>query len=244
MTIEKERLSVDTFIPPWVRHEHEARFEFASRFVKDKIVVDCACGSGLGSTIFAQAGARQVLAYDISADDIARARQKNNLPNLVFAVGDATSLPCADQSAEVFISLETIEHLFADDKYLSEVRRVLKPDGVFICSTPNRSVTGPGTTIIDHPANKYHVREYSQEEFVDRLKKYFLSIEMFRQNPQANIKFQIINFIAKYFSAKSAVRFGQFLKLPRLIFDRSSDHAVVSQKSGQEYEYLVAVCRI
>ncbi|MFA7654000.1 MAG: class I SAM-dependent methyltransferase [Candidatus Magasanikbacteria bacterium] len=243
MSIEKERISNGGFVPKWVRREHHARFEFAAQYVQDKIVVDCACGSGVGSKIFALAGAKQVLAYDLSADDVYSAQAGNYLSNLVYAVGEATALPSESGLADVYISLETIEHLVDDAKFLVEVKRVLKPSGVFICSTPNRAVTNPRSQITDKPWNKFHTREYSYEEFENLLKKYFDSVEIFGQNSKSRWRIKASNLIAKIFSTHVAVRFNQILKLPRLIFDSAKSREVKSIQPDKECEYLVAVCK-
>ena len=237
-------MSPGGFMPKWIINEHRARFEFVAQYVKDKIVVDCACGAGVGSRIFAETGAKQVVAYDLSADDVFAAQEKNSLSNLVYAVADATGLPCVDVSTEVYVSLETIEHLIDDSKFLAEVKRVLRPGGIFICSTPNRAVTNPLSQITDKPWNKFHVREYSYSEFENLLKKYFGSVEMFGQNPKSNKKIRLSNFVAKLFSPGVAVRFNQVLKLPHLFFDSVKNHQVQSAQIGQEYEYLVVVCKL
>ena len=49
MGVESERFLPEETTPPWIRAEHMARFEFASEFVKGATVLDCACGSGVGS---------------------------------------------------------------------------------------------------------------------------------------------------------------------------------------------------
>jgi len=243
MSIEKERMSQKIFMPKWVRHEHMARFEFVCGLVKDKAVIDCACGTGVGSKMFADAGAKQVLAYDLSADDVLTAQKKNRLSNLVYVMADATDLPCAAQSAEVYVSLETIEHLADDAKFLSEVKRVLKSGGTFICSTPNRTVTNPGAGLSDKPFNKFHTREYSAGEFENLLKKYFSTVEMYGQNSRRRWRVGLSNLVAKIFGRRAAVLFNQILKLPRLVFDIVGGHRVRPAQANREYEYLTAVCK-
>ena len=55
---------------------------------------------------------------------------------LSFQSADCLHLPAPNHFADLFVSLETIEHLMDDDAFLREVVRVLKPDGIFICSGP------------------------------------------------------------------------------------------------------------
>jgi len=243
MPIESERFT-NEFTPPWVKAEHLARFEFACQFVKDKIVVDCACGSGIGSQMFAQASAQKIFAFDLSADAIKSAIANFQQPNIIFQQGDATNLPTPDHSADVYISFETIEHLPDAEKFLQEVKRVLKPDGIFICSTPNRTITNPHTKITDMPWNKFHIQEYTQEEFTDLLKKYFSTIELRGQNKICKTKMALINFIAKLFGARASVRAQQIMKLPRFIFDTKNNHAAIATPPNQAFEYLVAICKV
>lgn len=242
MAIEKERLSPDVRVPPWVWFEHLARYEFGSRFVKDKVVVDCACGSGIGSEVFAKAGAKSVAAFDVSADEIEQARAKNTLPTLSFQYGSALDLAIEANSVDVYISFETIEHLEDDLRFLREVRRVLRPDGLFICSTPNRLVTNPGTSLTDKPWNRFHVREYGEDEFVARLRSSFPQIRLYGQNPKRTWLVDAMERLGRALPRHGAVRINQVMKLPQLFRDDVSKHAVQDPRPGYAYEYLVAVC--
>lgn len=238
--IEKERLSESGFLPPWVRQEHFTRFEFVGQMIENKIIADCACGSGIGSKIFAKS-AKMVFAYDVSPDDIEKA--KIDAPkNLIFSLADARRLPLADQTIDTFVSLETIEHIVEDTKFLSEVRRVLKNGGTFICSTPNRSVSNPGKTLTHKPANQFHVREYTQTEFVALLQKYFKNIELFGQNPQGKFRTTLTTLLGKILPGNLSVRVIQFFKLSRFIWDSNKNHTVEKIDSTKDYEYIVAVC--
>ena len=46
-------------------------------------------------------------------------------------------LPFSGESFDLVVSIEVIEHLWNTEQYLSEIKRVLKPGGYFICTTPN-----------------------------------------------------------------------------------------------------------
>lgn len=243
MAIEKERLSPDAAVPRWVWLEHLARYEFGARFVKGKTVLDCACGAGIGSETFAKAGAASVVAFDVSEEEIEQARRRNTLPHLSFRHASGLALPIASSSVDVYISFETIEHVNEDREFLAEARRVVKPDGIFICSTPNRPVTNPGKTISDKPWNRFHVREYSQSEFLGLLRTVFPRVELFGQNPKPAWLAQSIEGLGRVLPLHGAVRVNQVMKLPQLLVDNLQRHAVREPMPGYADEYLVAVCR-
>jgi ubiquinone/menaquinone biosynthesis C-methylase UbiE len=243
MAIEKERLSPDAAVPRWVWLEHLARYEFGARFVKGKTVVDCACGAGIGSETFAKAGAASVAAFDVSEQEIEQARRRNTLPHLSFRHASALALPIPSSSIDVYISFETIEHVKEDREFLAEARRVLKPGGTFVCSTPNRPVTNPGKTIADKPWNRFHVREYSQPEFLGLLRTGFSQVDLFGQNPKPAWLTQSIEGLGRVLPLHGAVRVNQVMKLPQLLVDNLQRHAVREPTPGYADEYLVAVCR-
>ena len=75
------------------------------------------------------------------------------------------------------VSFETLEHLKDQRKFLMECRRVLRPGGVMICSTPNTTIyrwQGEG-------ANPYHVHELITQEFIDLVETYFGESRLFSQ---------------------------------------------------------------
>jgi SAM-dependent methyltransferase len=167
-----ERLALDRFSSPWLRNQHLERYHWASRFTRGLRVLDAACGSGYGSRILLDAGAREVTSVDLSPDAAAPSR---------FVRGDVSKLPLKDGSIDAYLCFETIEHVANEDALLAEARRVLAPGGLFLCSTPNRNLLSPGLTLHDRPRNPYHIREYSIPEFDELLKRTFGVVELFAQ---------------------------------------------------------------
>jgi len=72
---------------------------------------------------------------DISAEAIKKS--KKGYPRFEYFVADATNLPLPDNSFDCVVCSEVIEHIPENERVLSEVKRILKNNGVFIITTPN-----------------------------------------------------------------------------------------------------------
>lgn len=157
--------------------EHTARYSFALSYIKDKKVLDIACGTGYGLA-FLKASAKSVTGVDV---DIEAARQAKSECDEKAGVllGDGTNLPFHDESFDVVTSFETLEHLHARTQFLSELKRVLKPKGLLILSTPNAFYTKP---VNGKPKNPFHVFEYEPEELKKDLESQFAISEFVGQS--------------------------------------------------------------
>lgn len=156
--------------------EHMHRYLLSAPLVAGARVLDIACGEGFGSDILAQTAA-EVIGVDISEDAIRHARQTYQRAGLSFQVGSVTAIPLPDQSVDYVISFETIEHIDAHQEMLAEVRRVLRPGGVFIVSTPEKSIY---TDASGH-VNPFHVKELYHDEFANLLAGHFSHVQMHGQ---------------------------------------------------------------
>ncbi len=152
--------------------EHLVRYNAVLPIVKDKIVLDVASGTGYGSQLMAKT-ANQVYGVDVSKEAVEYAQKKFPAPNLEFKQGDATKIPLEDSSVDVVVSFETIEHLKEYVRFVDEVKRVLKPNGVFVVSTPNEEEYQTG--------NDFHVHEFEVDEFKDLLAKKFKNYQLYYQ---------------------------------------------------------------
>ena len=165
---------------PYIMYEeHTSRYVFAGAFVKDKIVLDIACGTGYGAYYLLGKGAKYLVGIDISSGVIDYATRKYaGVRKLCFARADAISLPFPDTCADIIVSFETIEHLEDQARFLSECKRLLKSDGLFICSTPNKKISSPYS---EKPINPFHVKEFYPAEFSDLLCRQFSSVNLYGQ---------------------------------------------------------------
>src|SRR5579885_3597845 len=173
-----ERLIPGT--PEWETfyHEHEQRYRFfAERFV-GLDVLDAACGVGYGTALIARSGAKSVVGIDIDSQTVAYAREHFAHPRVSYAEASAEQLSQLEQSFDLVVSFETIEHLREPARFLSEVRRVLRPGGLFICSTPNRDFAGKEAK----NANPFHLSEMSFAEFSAAFAEQFHIEEQYHQS--------------------------------------------------------------
>ncbi len=158
--------------------EHYHRYLFARSLCAGLDVLDVASGEGYGSAQIAQV-ARSVIGVEYSESTARSAASNFRSHNLRFLQGDARVLPLADAGVDAVVSFETIEHFDGQEAFLSEIRRVLRPDGMVIVSTPDRDIYSPSSA----PPNEYHVRELSRVEFVALLRRYFSHVELLLQRP-------------------------------------------------------------
>jgi SAM-dependent methyltransferase len=163
-----------TTVPRGILSIHRVRYEFALPYCEGRRVVDVACGAGYGSAIVA-AVARRIVGIDIDPEAIAHARRHFALRNVDFVHADAARLPFRDESVDVVLSFETIEHLPDIPRYLAEVRRVLVPAGVYLVSTPRVRKT------TSKPRNPHHHVELSAADFSRLLEGVFGSVELYGQ---------------------------------------------------------------
>jgi ubiquinone/menaquinone biosynthesis C-methylase UbiE len=154
----------------------QARYGWVLRSVGDskgKKVLDLGCGDGALSYWLARAGA-QVTGVDNEPLGIQLA--KENLHSVgkdsqcTFVVASAYELPFPDQSFDFVVSSEVIEHVQHPEKMVAEARRVLKPGGKFVLTTPYR--------LTEFPNDPNHVKEYFPTEMEKMLKADFRTVEI------------------------------------------------------------------
>lgn len=168
-----------TLPDPDISYEHWHRYLHASAFVSGKVVLDVASGEGFGSDLLARSASR-VVGVDRCAEAIRHASTRYTRPNLEFLQGDAAAIPVRGvQLFDVVVSFETIEHLDAEGqaRFLGEVKRLLRPGGVFLVSTPNKLL------YTDRPSyhNEFHLAEFQLPEFKEYLSRYFRYVDFLGQ---------------------------------------------------------------
>jgi SAM-dependent methyltransferase len=100
--------------------------------LKGKKIVDLSAGSGYIANMFKDAGA-DVTLYDLFPE------QNKFCPLPCQHIDLQKPYPIADQSVDIAICAETIEHLPNQFFFFQETSRILKPGGILILTTPNSS---------------------------------------------------------------------------------------------------------
>src|SRR5262249_28254969 len=156
--------------------EHVHRYLVAREYAKGKDVLDIACGEGFGSAILAKA-AWTVVGVDIASEAIEHAAICYRLGNVQFKQGSCAEIPLDNDSIDLVVSFETIEHHDEHKAMMAEIKRVLRPDGLVIISSPDKKEY----SILPNYRNPFHVRELFKEEFEDLLRAYFKNVALLSQ---------------------------------------------------------------
>lgn len=170
----RERMIPDERMSAFWLKQHIGRYVFAAQFANGT-VLDIACGPGYGANYLMNSGAKTVIGGDYSEQAIQYARLHYSQDGLSFLRLDAQQMPFRNNSFDVIVSLETIEHLERYQDFLHDCERTLKEDGIFICSTPNRKATYGSR-------DPYHFREFSVDELSELIARYFAEIKLYGQD--------------------------------------------------------------
>lgn len=141
----------------WFRR-HEVVYAEIAADCSGAVVLEAGCGEGYGADLLAGT-ARRVLALDYDAHTVSHVRRR--YPRVGLARANLVALPVASGSVDVLVSLQVIEHLWEQERFLRECARVLRPGGRLLVSTPNRITFSPGR---DTPLNPFHTRELDPDE--------------------------------------------------------------------------------
>lgn len=166
--------------------EHLNRYMFAAQYLRAPCrVLDIACGIGYGSRHLADsARGIEVIGLDLSEQAVRYVESHFRGDTVSFLVGDGTQLAFPDKTFDYVTSFETVEHIPEYEEFLSELRRVLKPGGTLVLSTPNREFTNPLGSLESRPPSSHHIREWRISEFRPLLARFFERIRWFSQLPR------------------------------------------------------------
>lgn len=108
--------------------------------IKNKVILDIGCGVGT-LLLMLKENNNSVYGIDVSETGIKQARENGLACDLVDL--NIETLPFTESYFDIVICLETIEHLENPYHCLREIRRILKPEGMFLVSIPNPKILHP-----------------------------------------------------------------------------------------------------
>lgn len=253
----KEMTNGERIYPGYIyRHtkvDHETRYRFAEKYItKTDRVLDAACGCGYGTAMLADKGA-EVTGVDISEHAIGFASKNFKRGSTNFIIADLTKkMSFPDGTFDKVVSFETLEHLLEQEALLGEFKRILKPGGLLVISTPDKTLVQKA-----NPDNKYHLRELTKDEFVQELSQFFKVETLFGKSPykELSLRQKLTKIAVKIFITLD------FLHLRRRLIPASIKAPIVDsmnptseeeegkihqldiRASNYPYVDLIAVCR-
>lgn len=164
---------------------HLFAYETASAELRSSdAVIDIGCGAGYGTRLLSNR-ARHVTGVDVSTDAVTAARAAYGSDACVFSAYDGVRLPFVNAQFDAATSFQTLEHVIDDSRFVADAGRVLKPGGLLVLTTPNRT-----TRLRDgqRPWNRFHVREYSSRQLESLLSESFGTVRML--GVRANVRME------------------------------------------------------
>lgn len=134
---------------------HLAAYLRARDLAAGRKVLDAGCGEGFGTQTLADV-AREVVGIDYSADAVAYSRGRWHKPNLRFEVVDLTNPGAYDETFDLVLNFQVLEHIADEVPFLKGLRARLRPGALLMLTTPNR--------LTSFSENPYHLREYTPDE--------------------------------------------------------------------------------
>jgi SAM-dependent methyltransferase len=122
--------------------------------------------------MLAEAGAVEVIGVDLDAECVAVARKTFCQAEVRFVRASGIVLPFPSGAFDLVTSFETLEHIEAAECFVRELRRVTKPDGQLLLSTPNFQCTNR------YPPNPFHIREFNPGELAELLGRFYHRVEI------------------------------------------------------------------
>lgn len=98
-------------------------------------MLDVGCASSFMLDLLGKKSKKRI-GLDFDVEKLIKA--KSRFSNIQYVCGSGVELPFKDKSVEIITFFEVLEHVDNEQRFIKEIHRVLKPDGVIMLSVPNR----------------------------------------------------------------------------------------------------------
>ncbi len=167
MKIKNKELFYDSIAEDWEekinKPETDKRLKVVYKILfdgiplKGKKFLDVGCGLGFFASRAGELGAK-VYGIDIGEKLVKKSKQR--YPDGKFSVASAVELPYRDNTFDLVLCTEVIEHVNNQNKVISEIFRVLKKDGYLVLTTPNKVFKPLYAVLCNVGLRPYHGNEY------------------------------------------------------------------------------------
>ena len=165
---------------PGVRNDlfvaHESLYRLASPYAAGARVLDAGCGTGYGAALFAEAGAKSVLAVDLDPFSVRFARRRFPHPAVSFRRGDCERLSLPLRSFELVFSSNVLEHLEHPEAFLEAAFGALAPGGAAVLAVPPITTEG---VLQENRGIHYHRSNFTLSEWAALLARLPWSLSLY-----------------------------------------------------------------
>ncbi|MEO8055239.1 MAG: class I SAM-dependent methyltransferase [Acidobacteriota bacterium] len=165
---------------PGVRNDlflaHESLYRLASPYAAGARVLDAGCGTGYGAAVFAEAGAKSVLAVDLDSFSIRFARRRYSRPAISFRSADCERLALPPRSFDLVFSSNVLEHLEHPEAFLGAAFDALATDGVAVIAVPPITTEG---VLEENRGIHYHRSNFTLSEWAALLARFSWSVTLY-----------------------------------------------------------------
>lgn len=212
------------------------RKKFVLRHLKNLsgFFLDIGCNKG---TYLTEYSGGTAFGVDISSHVLFKAKEKCDIKNLPcnLIVGDAEQLSfLKDNSFDVILCSELLEHVYNPEKVIAHISRLLKPNGTVLLTVPNYTRKKPGWIGIDSletfnisgvKGDTYFHTAFKPKELADMVKKCGLRIKeygSFEKEVRYATKIPVIFYFVFAFFNKLLLRSKEFSRWNNKFLDRFS----------------------
>jgi SAM-dependent methyltransferase len=230
------------------------RYDFAARHSAGRVVLEAACGAGVGLGLLARTCA-YVIGGDIDPKNCASAKGTyTGRENVAVAQIDAERTPFRDGSFDVVILFEALYYLRDAAMFFNEARRLLTPGGLLLISTVNcewpEFNPSPFSTSY-HTASQLHALA-AQNGFRASLSGAFPDIKagpasvLTGRIKQLAVKYKLVPKTMKGKEWLKMVFYGKLEPIPRDLAESATQAEtlvpLLPQDDATPYRMLYAVC--
>lgn len=143
-----------------VLRQHLLRYRFAAAYMRNgDRVLDAGCGSGYGTRLLAQTGAK-VTGVDRAREAIDYARSIYADDRVTWVCSSLEDYSSPEDHFHRITCFETIEHVNNPGMLLRSFSRILRKDGLLLCSVP---------IVPSRHFDQYHLHDFTEDSFLDLL---------------------------------------------------------------------------